>query len=54
MIAVGHFTKWVELVPLQHKSSGDVAHAFLDEVLSRFGASGEVLTDQGSEFMGAF
>ena len=54
MIAVDHFTKWVELVPLKSKSSADVAHAFLDQVLSRFGAPGEVLTDQGKEFQGAF
>ena len=44
-IAVEHFTKWVELVPIRSKSSTDVAHAFLDEVLSRFGAPREVLTD---------
>ena len=49
-----HFTKWVELVPLRSKSSTDVAHAFLDQVLSRFGTPGEVLTDEGKEFQGAF
>ena len=54
MIAVEHFTKWVELVSIRSKSSADVAHAFLDQVLSRVGAPREVLTDQGKEFQGAF
>ena len=50
MIEVEYFTKWVELVPLKSKSTADMAHAFLDQMLSRFGALGEVLTDQGKEF----
>ena len=50
MIAVECFTKWVELVPLKSKSTADMAHAFLDQMLSRFGALGEVLTDQEKEF----
>ena len=54
MIAVEYFTKWVELVPVKSKSTADVAHAFLDQVLSRLGTPGEVLTGQGKEFKGAF
>ena len=34
IIAGEHFTKWVKSVPIKSKSSGDVAHAFLDQVLS--------------------
>ena len=48
MIAVEYFTKWVELVLLKSKSSANVAHAFLDQVLSWFGAPGEVLMDWGT------
>jgi hypothetical protein len=42
---VEHFSKWMELVPSPDKSSDGVAYAFLDRVLSHFGAPVEVLTD---------
>jgi hypothetical protein len=51
---VEHFSKWIELVPSPDKSSEGVAYAFLDKVLSHFGAPVEVLTDQGTEFQGEF
>ena len=49
-----HCIKWVEVVALPTKSSANVARSFLDNVLSRFGVPGVVLTDQGKEFMGEF
>jgi transposase InsO family protein len=51
---VEHFSKWIELVPSLDKSSEGVAYAFLDRVLSHFGAPVEVLIDQGMEFQGEF
>ena len=54
MICIKHFTKWVELIPLPDKSSKSAVHALLTNVLSRFGAPGEIITDQGAEFEGAF
>jgi hypothetical protein len=53
MIMTEHFSKWVELVVLLDKSS-HINKAFLQQVLSRFGACAECLTDQGSEFRGEF
>jgi transposase-like protein len=47
---VEHFSKWIELVPSSDKSNEGVAYAFLDRVLSHFGAPAEVLTDQGTKF----
>ena len=47
MVCIEHFTKWVELVPLPSKSSRDSARGLLEGVLSRYGAPGEILTDQG-------
>ncbi len=41
-------------MPSPDKSSEGVAYAFLDRVLSHFGALAEVLTDQGTEFQGEF
>jgi hypothetical protein len=54
MIMIEHFSKWVELVALPNKSSHNTSHAFLQQVLSRFGACAECLTDQGLEFRGKF
>jgi hypothetical protein len=50
LVMVEHFSKWIELVPSLDKSSKGVAYAFLDRVLSHFGAPVEVLTDQGTKF----
>jgi hypothetical protein len=54
MILIEHFSKWVELVALLDKSSHNTNHAFLQQVLSRFGACVECLTDQGLEFRREF
>ncbi len=54
MIMVKHFSKWVELVALSDKSWHNTNQVFLQQVLSRFGACAECLTDQGSEFKGKF
>ncbi|KAH8971395.1 hypothetical protein BDL97_02G139000, partial [Sphagnum fallax] len=54
MIMIEHFSKWVELVALPDKSSHSTSQAFLQQVLSRFGACVECLIDQGSEFRGEF
>ena len=48
------FTKWVELIPLPSKSSKDSARGILEGVLNRYGAPGEILTNQGREFIGEF
>jgi hypothetical protein len=54
LVMVEHFSKWIELVLSLDKSSEGVAYAFLDRVLSHFGAPAEVLTNQGTEFQGEF
>jgi hypothetical protein len=54
MIMIEHFSKWVELVTLPNKSSHNTNRAFLQQVLSRFGACAKCLTDQGLEFKGQF
>jgi hypothetical protein len=54
MIMIDHFFKWVEIVVPSDKSSHNTSHAFLQQVLSRFGACVECLTDQGSYFRGEF
>jgi len=54
MIMIEHFSKWVEFVTLLDKSSHNTSQVFLQQVLSRFGACAECLTDQGLEFRGKF
>ncbi|CAI7740196.1 unnamed protein product [Closterium sp. NIES-53] len=39
---------------LPSKNSGLIAEAFVEQVITRFGACGEVVTDQGTEFKGCF
>ena len=51
LVRIEHFTKWVELIP---PSSKDSVRALLEGVLSRYGALGEVLTNEGREFHGEF
>jgi hypothetical protein len=47
---IEHFSKWLELVPLLVCSNERGAYAYLDKVLSKFGAPTEVLIDQTIEF----
>jgi hypothetical protein len=54
MIMIEHFSKWVKLVALPNKSSHNINHDFLQQVLSRFWACAKCLTDQGSKFRGKF
>ena len=53
LVIIEHFSKWCELAALPSKHSGKVAEIFLG-IMTRFGACAEVLTDNGSEFMGEF
>jgi len=41
-------------MPIRNKEAGETAAAFMSHVLGRYGAPVEVLTDQGTEFQGAF
>jgi hypothetical protein len=54
LVMVEHFSKWIELVSSLDKSSKGIAYAFLDRVLSHFGAPAEVLTNLGMKFQGEF
>ena len=56
LVYIEHMTKWVELIALPSlpSPSSYVARTFLEQILSRFGVPGVVLTDQGPEFQGEF
>eukprot|EP00775_Hariotina_reticulata_P009673 gene9673-biopygen11573 len=55
MVAVEAFSKYLVAVPLPDKKPETVALAFLQHVLSRFAAPGQVVSDNGTGFtQGAF
>ena len=54
MVCVEAFSKHAEFIPIRNKTAVETAYAFLHNVLARFGACAEVVTDQGTEFQGAF
>ena len=54
LVMIERFSEWIELVALHDKFSERVAYAFLNWIFSQFGASTEVLTNQGKESIGEF
>ena len=54
LVAVEAFTKYLVAVPMKDKESSTTAYHFLHNVISRFGAPGQVVTDGGGEFDKSF
>ncbi len=54
LVMTKHFSKWLDLVPLLDRYSEGVTCAFLNKILSRFGAPVKVLIDQGTKLCGEF
>ena len=54
LVMIEHFSKWIEVVVLPRKESRLTADAFLQRILTLYGAPAEVLTDNGTEFEGEF
>jgi transposase InsO family protein len=54
LVMVEHFSKQIILVATRDKEPSTVAATFTREVLTRFGACAEVVTDRGGEFGGEF
>lgn len=54
MVTVDRFSKWVELLPLESKSSKEISEKFESQILYRLGSPKEIISDNGSEFEGHF
>ena len=54
MVMIEHFRKCVQVVAMPTKESCESAKVFRRYVLCMHGTRAEVLTDQGTEFMGEF
>src|SRR6267378_452670 len=50
MVVTDWFTKWVEIVPLPDITASSVARVLVEEVICRYGAPREILSDRGSDF----
>ena len=50
LVVTDHFTKWVEVFPVQDQSAITCATIVLNEVISRFGCPYDIHTDQGRNF----
>jgi hypothetical protein len=48
LVMIEHFLKWLKLVPLLDCNNESDAYAFLDIVLTRFGALVEILINKGT------
>ena len=47
---VDQFTRWVELFPINNMEAITIAKVFVNEFVSRYGLSRQILTDQGRQF----
>lgn len=46
-------TKWVEIFPLKRATAETYARTLIDEVMLRYGISRRIISDNGSQFIGA-
>src|SRR6266481_6253519 len=50
MVVTDWFTKWVEIFPLPDITAQTVSQILVEEVICRYGAPKEILTDRGNDF----
>jgi hypothetical protein len=54
LMMIEYFFKWLHIVALLNKFNEGFAYAFLERILSCFGALAKVLTNQRHELLGEF
>lgn len=54
IVAIDHFSKWVECRPVRASTAANAAHFFIEQIVNRFGAPKCVLSDRGTHFTAAF
>ena len=50
MVAIDHFTKWVEAIPLKMVTSKNMVDFVNEHIMYHFGISQTITTDQGTMF----
>lgn len=54
LVAVDKFSRWIEIILLKSKSSEEISVKFEQDILFRYGAPLEIVSDNDLEFKGAF
>jgi transposase InsO family protein len=54
LVCIDYYSKWVEVIPVKDLTANTTVHAFLLNVIARFGAPAEIITDNGSAFKQEF
>ena len=52
LTVMDYFTKWVEAYPIRDHKATAVARVLVENCFTRLGMSEEIISDQGSEFVG--
>ena len=51
LVFVDYFTKWPEVFAIPDQSADTVSRVFINEIVCRYGAPNELLSDQGANFL---
>ena len=54
VVAIDHFTKWVEARALEEADAQSIATFFYEDIIARHGVPKKITTDRGSEFVNDF
>ena len=51
LVAIEHFTKWVEAIPLKKATRAGVSNFIWEHIITRFGISSRLINDNGTPFV---
>ena len=54
LVVIDYYSKWIEVIPVPDLSAATTARIFLMHIISRYGVPAEVISDNGSSFIGDF
>jgi transposase InsO family protein len=54
LVCIDYYSKWIEVIPVKDLTANTTVHAFLLNIIARFGAPAEIITDNGTAFKQEF